>query len=94
MDTKELARKASQTRRDIVRMVAAVNSGHPGGSLGCTDFLTVLYNKIMKHDPSNFTMDGKNEDLLLGDLNFLYVKRIAITITQIKINKNKIIINE
>lgn len=63
MDTKELERIASQTRRDIVRMVAAVNSGHPGGSLGCTDFLTVLYNKIMKHNASEFSMDGVNEDL-------------------------------
>lgn len=63
MDTKQLTQIASQTRRDIVRMVAAVNSGHPGGSLGCTDFLTVLYNKVMKHDPANFSMDGKNEDL-------------------------------
>lgn len=58
-----MERYASQTRRDIVRMVAAVNSGHPGGSLGCTDFFTVLYHEIMKHDPSSFNMDGKNEDL-------------------------------
>lgn len=54
---------ASQTRRDIVRMVAAVSSGHPGGSLGCADFFTVMYHKIMKHNPENFTMDGKGEDL-------------------------------
>ncbi|MDX1652457.1 MAG: transketolase [Brumimicrobium sp.] len=63
MDIQEMERYASQTRRDIVRMVAAVNSGHPGGSLGCADFLTVLYHRIMKHNPSNFTMDGKGEDL-------------------------------
>ncbi|HZH86569.1 MAG TPA: transketolase [Brumimicrobium sp.] len=63
MDIKTMKQYASQTRRDIVRMVAAVNSGHPGGSLGCTDFFTVLYHKILKHDPENFTMDGKNEDL-------------------------------
>jgi transketolase len=63
MEIKELERYASQTRRDIVRMVAAVNSGHPGGSLGCADFLTVLYHKIMKHDAANFTMDAKNEDV-------------------------------
>lgn len=63
MEIKELERYASQTRRDIVRMVAAVNSGHPGGSLGCTDFLTVLYHKIMKHNATNFTMDAKNEDV-------------------------------
>lgn len=59
----ELEKKCTQTRRDIVRMVHAVQSGHPGGSLGCTEFLTVLYNKIMNFNPSNFTMDGINEDL-------------------------------
>ncbi len=53
---------ANQVRRDIVRMVHGVQSGHPGGSLGCTDFLTALYFDIMKHDPS-FQMDGKGEDL-------------------------------
>jgi transketolase len=44
-------------------MVAAVSSGHPGGSLGCADFLTLLYFDILKHDPTNFTMDGKDDDL-------------------------------
>lgn len=63
METPELQKIASQVRRDILRMVAAVNSGHPGGSLGCTDFMTVLYFEIMKHDPANFTMDGLNEDV-------------------------------
>jgi len=53
---------ASQIRRDIVRMVHGSASGHPGGSLGCTEFLTALYFKIMKHDPS-FNMDGVQEDL-------------------------------
>lgn len=53
---------ANQVRRDIVRMVHGVQSGHPGGSLGCTDFLTALYFEVMKHDPS-FKMDGKGEDL-------------------------------
>jgi transketolase len=53
---------ATQVRRDIVRMVHGVQSGHPGGSLGCADFLTALYFDIMKHD-TNFTMDGKGEDL-------------------------------
>lgn len=53
---------ASQVRRDIVRMVHAVQSGHPGGSLGCTDFLVSSYFKIMNHDPA-FSMDGKHEDL-------------------------------
>jgi len=52
----------SQVRRDIVRMVHANNSGHPGGSLGCTEFLTALYFQIMNHNPE-FKMDGIGEDL-------------------------------
>ena len=63
METSQLSNIASQVRRDIVRMVAGVNSGHPGGSLGCADFLTLLYFDVMKHDPKNFTMDGAHEDL-------------------------------
>ena len=63
MEIKKMEQYASQTRRDILRMVAAVSSGHPGGSLGCADFLTVMYHKILKHDPTNFTMDGKDEDI-------------------------------
>lgn len=59
-----LQQTASQIRRDIVRMVHAVQSGHPGGSLGCTDFLTALYFKIMKHDPA-FNMDAVDEDLFI-----------------------------
>jgi transketolase len=59
----ELEKIASQVRRDIVRMVSAVNSGHPGGSLGCTDFLTVLYFHQMKHNPTSFSMDAINEDV-------------------------------
>src|SRR6478672_2860924 len=58
----ELKKIASQIRRDIVRMVHGSASGHPGGSLGCTDFLTALYFHTMKHDPS-FNMDAKNEDV-------------------------------
>jgi transketolase len=61
-DINQLKSVASQVRRDIVRMVHAVQSGHPGGSLGCTDFLTALYFDVMKHDPK-FNMDGHNEDL-------------------------------
>ena len=62
MATIDLTKIASQIRRDIVRMVHAQQSGHPGGSLGCTDFLTALYFKVLKHD-SSFSMDGKGEDL-------------------------------
>jgi transketolase len=63
IDISKLEKTATQTRRDIVRMVHAVNSGHPGGSLGCTDYLVALYNGVMNHNPKNFTMDGIGEDL-------------------------------
>ncbi len=53
---------AGQIRRDILRMVYGAQSGHPGGSLGCTDFFTALYFDILQHNP-NFTMEGKNEDI-------------------------------
>jgi transketolase len=60
---KELEDFATQVRRDILRQVHKVNSGHPGGSLGCTEFFTALYQGgIMKHKPE-FNMDGKEEDL-------------------------------
>jgi transketolase len=57
-----LEKTASQIRRDILRMVHAVQSGHPGGSLGCTDFLTALYFHTMHHNKS-FQMDGVGEDV-------------------------------
>lgn len=59
----ELQRIATQVRRDIVRMVHACQSGHPGGSLGCADFFTALYFQVLRHDPAHFTMDGIGEDL-------------------------------
>jgi transketolase len=59
----ELEKMCGQVRRDIVRMVHAVSSGHPGGSLGCVEFFVALYGKVLKHNPKNFTMDGANEDL-------------------------------
>src|SRR6187200_2811908 len=58
----ELKKIAAQVRRDILRMVHGCQSGHPGGSLGCTEFFTALYFEIMKHDPK-FNMDGIGEDL-------------------------------
>jgi transketolase len=61
-DIAKLKDIATQVRRDIVRMVHQCQSGHPGGSLGCTDYLVALYFHIMKHDPK-FNMDGKGEDL-------------------------------
>ena len=58
----ELKSTATQIRRDILRMVHACQSGHPGGSLGCVEYILALYGKIMKHD-SGFKMDGPDEDL-------------------------------
>ena len=58
----ELQQTVSQVRRDIVRMVHANNSGHPGGSLGCAEYLVALYFEILKHN-KDFQMDGKGEDL-------------------------------
>jgi transketolase len=58
----QLQKIVSQVRRDIVRMVHSNNSGHPGGSLGCTEFLVALYFEAMSHN-SSFDMDGKDEDL-------------------------------
>lgn len=63
MEVQNLIDTASQVRRDILRMVANVNSGHPGGSLGCADFLTVLYFHAMKHNPKSFEMNAINEDV-------------------------------
>ena len=62
MTLQELQTQVQQTRRDILRMVHTVNSGHPGGSLGCTEFLVALYGKVMDYS-TDFSMDGKNEDL-------------------------------
>lgn len=53
----------SQIRRDILRMVHKPQSGHPGGSMGCTEFFTALYFDVLRHNPSAFTMDGRGEDL-------------------------------
>ena len=62
-DVDQLKKITSQIRRDIVRMVHACQSGHPGGSLGCTEYFVALYFHLLKHDPK-FNMDGKGEDLL------------------------------
>ncbi len=79
-DILQLQKLSTQVRRDIVRMVHAVSSGHPGGSLGCTDFLVALYNGVMTHNPKNFTMDGKNEDLFFlsnGHISPVYYSVLA-----------------
>jgi transketolase len=61
-DIEKLTGIATQVRRDIVRMVHQCQSGHPGGSLGCTDYFVALYFHVLKHNP-DFNMDGKGEDL-------------------------------
>jgi len=61
-DIQQLQNVASQVRRDIVRMVNQAGNGHPGGSLGCADFLTALYFEVMEHEPK-FNMKGHNEDM-------------------------------
>ncbi|MBL7722330.1 MAG: transketolase [Chitinophagaceae bacterium] len=75
----ELTAIASQIRRDIVRMVHGVNSGHPGGSLGCADFLTALFFRVMKHKP-DFSMDAQEEDVFIlsnGHISPLYYSIMA-----------------
>lgn len=80
-DITKLQQIASQVRRDIVRMVYDSQSGHPGGSLGCADFLTGLYFSEMKHNP-DFQMEGKNEDVFFlsnGHISPLFYSVLART---------------
>ncbi len=75
----DLKNISSQVRRDIVRMVHAVQSGHPGGSLGCADYLTALYFHSMKHD-THFSMDARNEDVFFlsnGHISPLFYSVLA-----------------
>jgi len=77
--TQQLKDFTQQVRRDIVRMVHAVNSGHPGGSLGCAEFFTVLFQDTMKYS-TDFTMDGVNEDLFFlsnGHISPVYYSVLA-----------------
>lgn len=62
--TIELETLARQVRRDILRMTTAAKSGHPGGSLGCADWMTAMQFNVLEHDPTTFTMDGKGQDML------------------------------
>lgn len=74
-----LKETATQIRRDIVRMVYEAQSGHPGGSLGCTDFFTALYFKVMLHNP-DFKMDGRDEDVFVlsnGHISPVYYSSLA-----------------
>ena len=59
----QLQEIAAQVRRDIIRMVSSANSGHPGGSLGCTDLATALFFNVMDIDPAHFTREGRGEDM-------------------------------
>ncbi len=75
----ELKNTATQIRRDILRMVHGVNSGHPGGSLGCTDFFTALFFKVLNHN-HDFNMDAKNEDVFIlsnGHISPVYYSTLA-----------------
>ncbi|MFN4285294.1 MAG: transketolase [Lacibacter sp.] len=75
----ELKEIARQIRRDIVRMVHACQSGHPGGSLGCTEFFTALYFKVMQHNPA-FVMDAPGEDVFIlsnGHISPVYYATLA-----------------
>lgn len=62
--TQELQTIARQIRRDILRMTTAAKSGHPGGSMGCADWMTAMQFNIMDHDPATFTMEGDGQDML------------------------------
>lgn len=78
-DITKLEQIASQVRRDIVRMVHGCQSGHPGGSLGCADFLTALYFNVMDRK-EGFDMDGKGEDLFFlsnGHISPLFYSVLA-----------------
>ena len=77
--TQQLLDFSQQVRRDIVRMVHAVQSGHPGGSLGCTEFFTAIYQEIMDYS-TDFSMDGENEDLFFlsnGHISPVYYSVLA-----------------
>ncbi len=78
-DLPKLKRIASQVRRDIIRQVAGVGTGHPGGSLGCADLAVALYFEVMKHDPS-FNMEAKGEDVFIlsnGHISPLFYSVLA-----------------
>lgn len=76
----ELTNQVNQTRRDIVRMVHEVQSGHPGGSLGCAEFFTVLFQNILRHNSEEFNMSANNEDVFIlsnGHISPVYYSALA-----------------
>ena len=76
----ELTNQVNQTRRDIVRMVHEVQSGHPGGSLGCAEFFTVLFQNILRHNSDEFNMSANNEDVFIlsnGHISPVYYSALA-----------------
>ncbi|MDD7455453.1 MAG: transketolase [Bacteroidales bacterium] len=78
--SEELKNLASQVRRDIIRMVTQAKSGHPGGSMSSTDFLTALYFNVMNQDPSRWTRDGKDQDMFFlsaGHITPVYYSILA-----------------
>ncbi|MFA7447009.1 MAG: transketolase [Weeksellaceae bacterium] len=79
MTLEQLQTHVQQSRRDILRMVHAVNSGHPGGSLGCTEYFTALYGKVMNYS-TDFKMDGVGEDLFFlsnGHISPIFYSTLA-----------------
>lgn len=73
--TEDLKKIASQVRRDIIRMVVEAKSGHPGGSMSSTDFMTALYFNVMDHDPATWTREGNGQDMFIlsaGHLTPMY----------------------
>ncbi len=76
----EMQMRVTQTRRDILRMVHAAKSGHPGGSLGTAEFFIALYHAVLRYDTANFTMAGKGEDLFFlsnGHISPVYYSALA-----------------
>jgi len=76
----ELEKLSTQVRRDVLRMIHAAKSGHPGAALGCADFFTVLYKIILNHHPEKFSMTGENEDLFFlsnGHLSAVWYSILA-----------------
>ena len=80
--TEDLKKIASQVRRDIIRMVVEAKSGHPGGSMSSTDFMTALYFNVMDHDPATWTREGNGQDMFVlsaGHLTPMYYSILSRT---------------